>query len=796
METHPEPRIDVDLGPLRRLRARALAAGAGETLGTGAAVSFGVMVALALADAAAGLPPWLLAAGLAAAIVPIAWGAAAFARFVRRGDWSIEGAARLAAARSAGSPNALSSWLEARGSGAIPPYVADRLAAAASREAAALDPSVLAPLRRAVRASAAAGLLVAAWAAGLAAGYDPVARLFPAGADTPVATPDGGRSTTEDGPDRVAVVVTPPAYTGRPPSRVEDPVEVAAPAGATVEVELRPGAPNVRAELSVSGGDRIAMQPGAGGALVASFKATAEGSVAVYPAGDAGERPALLLPLRVVPDRAPDVRIVQPKADVLVEAAARPKGLVVEFEASDDYGLGSARLEYIRSVGEGDAAEFTRGQLPAAIAGSRDGRSVGRITIDFDRLGLTPGSALVYHIAVEDRNTVTGPSTGLSESLVFEVAAVKPPASITLDDLRPEDMQRFLLSQRMILENTIKLEAQRAKLPREQFLARSTEIAADQRAFKESFSQFIEIHETDDHRHDAGSGAGVSGFEQGRQAAEDADHEMEHASGGADPVEEGREANERAAEAETTQHQHGAPETEAPVSGTARELMLAIRAMWDAEGSLGIGETDKAIPSERLALDHLKRAQRAVRYHPRVTVKTKPIDLKRRYAGELAEIRARVERLGRREPAPGEAALREALGRLAAALDRSVRLDPNAADARLAEGAARLATESSETATALLGAETGYQPEVVAVASRLSAVAANARRLAEAARAGDAPRARSAWTAVNDELTGAVSRLGALLDARPVARGGGGVTATGARRRAADYFRNLAGGGR
>ena len=53
-------------------------------------------------------------------------------------------------------------------------------------------------------------------------------------------------------------------------------------------------------------------------------------------------------------------------------------GKVVEFEAADDYGLGPVRLEYIRSVGEGDAAEFTRGELPVAIVGTRDGRAARR----------------------------------------------------------------------------------------------------------------------------------------------------------------------------------------------------------------------------------------------------------------------------------------------------------------------------------------------------------------------------------------------------------------------------------
>lgn len=794
MATVTEHRIEVDLTPLRRLRVRALAAGAGERLAPGVAAALAIGLAVAGLDATVGLAPSGRVAALAAALVPAIWGGVAFFRFVWGRDWSLDGAARLAAARTVESPNALSSWLEARRAVGLPPYVAERLTRAAAVEASALDVGALAPLGRAAASLAAAVVLVAAWGGAIALGYDPVSRFGLGGDASPASGgPEAAAGAIPDGPDRVSVSIVPPGYTGLAASRLEDPVEVVAPAGSRVEVALLPGREDVRAGLSINGAEQAPMQPAAEGALIAAFTPKEAGSVAVYPASEAGDRDPILLPLRVVDDRPPEVRIVQPKADILVDPAVRPKTLVVEFEASDDYGLGAIRLEYIRSVGEGDAAEFTRGELGVTIVGRREGASVGRCTIDLDKLGLTPGSALVYHVAAQDRNSISGPSTGLSESLVFEIAAPKPPESITIDDLRPEDMQRFLMSQRMILENTLKLEAQRAKLPREQLLARSTEIAGDQREFKESFSQFIEIHQTDDHRHDGGAAPGVSGFEQARQAVEEAPH----AEGESDPVEEGREANERAAEAEVAQHQHGAAELEGPVQGPTRELMLAVRAMWDAEGSLGIGETDKAIPSERRALEHLKRAQRAVRYHPRVAVKTKPIDLKRRYSGELAEVRSRVERIAKRELPAGEAVLRDALGRLARALDAALRLDPNAGGAGEAARAEALSKEASEVAAALLDAETGYQPEVVAVASRLSAASANARRLADAARAGDAPRARSAWTATNDELSGAVSRLGALLDARPVARGAvDPAPSSGSRRQGADYFRRLAGGPR
>lgn len=783
----------MDLTPLKSLRVRRVVDSLGTAILAGLAAGALILVGAVYADALAGLPWSVRLIGIGAAAIAFLTGLILGVRRSLRADWSLVGTARFASTRADGSANALASYLELSSAASPPDYVSKRVESAAATEAASLRPAALVDLGRVRALSVALAVLVVAVLLPGVLGYDLTGRFMmlpearAAGGETGVALAPGG---AVDAGDRLMVTIVPPAYTGVGPTHLDAPTEIVAPAGARVEVELLPGLPAVTADVSVNGAEPADMASGPSGALVASFSAVSDGSVAVRPELASAEREPFLLPLRIVPDRPPDVRIVAPKGDVLVEPEARPRSLVVEFEASDDFGLGPVRLKYIRSTGEGDAAEFVSGELPVTLGDrSSDGHVAGRCVVDLDKAGVGPGASLVYHVEAQDRNTVTGPSTGMSESLVFEVAAPKPPASVLIGELRPEDLQRYLVSQRMILEHTLKLEAERPKLPRDQFLRRSTEIAGEQRDFKESFSQFVEVHDVDDHDHDSAKGLTdeKSFAEAQRKAADEAADE------GA-PDAAGREANEAAAEAEQGGHKHASDEG-APRTTPIQEVEMAVRAMWDAEGSLGIGETAAAIPHEKRALEHLKRAQRAVRYFSRVRVTTKPIDLKRRYAGELADVKNRVERLAKRELAPEEIAMRDVLTELHRELQTATVLDPDRATETTAARATEIGEQVAALGASLLRIETGYQPALVAVAARLSSAAADARRLGAALGDGDAARARSALTALDEGMLWSAGQLAALLDARTTARGGLAEAPAGDRR-AAEYFRRLAGGGR
>ncbi len=90
-------------------------------------------------------------------------------------------------------------------------------------------------------------------------------------------------------------------------------------------------------------------------------------------------------------------------------------------------------------------------------------------------------------------------------------------------------------------------------------------------------------------------------------------------------------------------------------------MILAIRAMWRAEGALSTADTATAMEFEKEAIAHLKAAQKGARYFTRVAAKSKPVDLKRRYLGVLDQIRSRLERVARKQESAFDKQLRGAL---------------------------------------------------------------------------------------------------------------------------------------
>lgn len=784
----------MNLRRLTQLRTRLATRTVVESAGPWTLAASASVILLIFADALAGLPAGWRVAGLAAAGCLCVTATVACVRAIASQDWTMTGVARWRAAHTGRSVNALASYLELGAGGAAPAYVANRLEAAAAAEAESVDPRAEAPLAGALRMAAAVCILGLAALASPLAGYDLTGRLVPPRFEVAPGGPNTELVTEGtpfvDAPDSFSVVVTPPTYAGRAAERFDAPSEIAALAGSRVDVVLVPGHPAVAATLTVGAMPDAVLQPDDRGALASSFVAREPGSIAVRPTDARGDRRVFLLPMRIIEDRAPDVRITKPAADMLVEAKARPATLDVEFEASDDLGLGPMKLSWIRSIGEGDAAEFTRGELPVQTVGRTGSGAVrGQCRLDLERLGIVPGSSLVFHVEAQDRNTVTGPSTGMSESLVFEVSVPDPPAPITLADLQPEDFQRYLVSQRMILEKTLKLHARREKTPARQYQIESTNLAREQREFKESFDQFIEIHGQHDHGPPVTFTNEKAITEAQKEAAHAAGHEDDEEHGD-EPTAAAEEAHDAAAAARSESHVHGPGDETESANTPFRDLLVSIRAMWDAERALGIADTAEAIPHERRALEFLKKAQKATRYFSRVRVTTKPIDLKRRYAGELAEIRGRVERMAVAGLSPAERSMREQLAALVRQIEIASTIDTASPSQAYVERAEAIAGRSAEIARALLELETGFDPALVGVAGRLTGSSGEARRLHDALAAGDTGRARSALTAVTEELAGAATQLAALLDSRAAVRGpSAGRTADGGRAEA--YFRRL-----
>jgi hypothetical protein len=560
--------------------------------------------------------------------------------------------------------------------------------------------------------------------------------------------------------DELRVRVVPPAYSGLSVEEISGDAPVRVLTGSQIEVLLHATGAVEGASLSFNGATNRMRALGMGrfsgdftAQLSGAFEARVHTSVEHAPA-------PIVRAVEVYGDALPEARIVEPASDQLLRSVPG-QPVLVRWTARDDLELSSVTLKYIKSRGEGDAAKFTNGELGAGGVTRTSAREwQGGTTLDLRRLDMQPGDTLVFWIEARDGNPSAN-NTGRSASVAIAIAAPEL-AKLSLSDLMPNEIGRFLLSQRAIIIKTEKLHNERARLSKGELVKRANEIAADQREFKNSFNDYIHLE---------GEG------------------EVEASAGTAPTIEE----QVRAAEDErTAPHFHGIPEPPAGAPASVRELTYAIRAMWDAEGALVNTDTAQALKYEREALVRLKRAQAAMRYVPPIVAQSKPIDLKRRYAGELAEIKTRLEKLARRQQSPASASVRAALMDAYSALnDLQETLNVPASVRAAAIGRAR--ERARQAADRLVAAGGGEHAATVAeAAGRLRVVE---MELARFSAGGSSDEYATRLAKPLALLTQAASNLFAIAESSTWANSNDAnslLPTTDAR--AAEYFRRLAGG--
>ncbi len=554
------------------------------------------------------------------------------------------------------------------------------------------------------------------------------------------------------------VRVVPPAYSGLSVEEAVGDAPVRALAGSQVEVELTASGRFERAALSF-GGTATQMRALGEGRYSGSFIAQASGAFEARLIADNAQTPApVVRAVEVYADAPPEAHLTEPASDQLLRGVPQSP-VPVRWTARDDLGLADVTLKYIKSRGEGDAAQFTNGVVaPGSVERGSVREWRGAASLDLVRLGMQPGDTLVYWLEARDRNPN---ANNLGRSATLAIAIIAPePVKLNLGDLGPNEIGRFLLSQRMIIIHTEKLHNERARLTREELNRRAQDIASEQREFKNSFNDFIRLEGAGEDKGEANSVAPESVEEQAREAADE----------------------------RTDVHMHGIPEPPQGTPDNVRDMIYAIRAMWDAEDALSLSDTAKALVSEREALTRLKRAQLAVRYVPPVFARSKPIDLKRRYAGELNEIKTRLEKLARRAASKESASLRGALADAYAALgDLQATLDvPVTARA----SAVARALEKSRQAADKLAAAGGDHAATIALATGQLRIVETELSNLEIGGASDEYAARVSKSLAL--LTQAAGNLFAIAEASTSASGGDANTLLPADdSRAAEYFQRL-----
>lgn len=530
-----------------------------------------------------------------------------------------------------------------------------------------------------------------------------------------LATPDmttvaGARRGARDGArpiDPLAAIhisVSPPAYSGRAATTLDDPSSVDALVASRIIVSGEGDAALVRAALDSLPRGVVAR---AGGWSVTIPMPPRAALIHLRSMGpDGRERLVVLAP---IVDAPPAVTLVLPARDTVVRVATGL--LTLRARLRDDIGLRDGEFEIIVSSGQEENFTFRSLVLArTALGGRLDGALESRLSLD--SLALRPGDVLQLRAVARDANDATGPGIGSSETRALRVARAGEYDSVAIEAAAPADPEGQGLSQRMLITLTEALQSKRRSLDRPTLLAESHRIALDQARLRKRVGDIVFQRTGADPL--AEEGGGIAATPAGKVTPEQLLELARQATG---------------ADAGSPMDVEG---DETPILAINKPLLEAFNAMWDAGRALEQGSTAQALPPMRRALAAIERARQAERIY-----------LRGRPAAVIVDV-ARARLTGKDK---GSSRVREP------------RVDVDPIARRRAETFARasalLATDAGAAADSLLVLRVGALGDSPALAATLDSAARITRR-------GSAAEVEIAWARVRRALGGAPRRRDSL----------------------------------
>jgi hypothetical protein len=333
---------------------------------------------------------------------------------------------------------------------------------------------------------------------------------------------------------------------------------------------------------------------------------------------DGGVVDRRIVPLVPLPDQPPDVTLVAPAEDLVL--ASGTGRVVLRATAADDYGIGAFDLHWTHSSGSGESYEFKEGDWAFARV-DRNGKSAtGELVIDLAALALQPGDMMHVRAVARDRNDVTGPGESVSRTRIIRIARPDELDQINTDLGLPAELPKDpLMSQRMIILMTERLQRERPGMSRQQLTSRSAEIAQHQSRLRAIVGEQIYIREADALQ---AEGAELPTYVESSGGAH-ADEHQEAA--GPTPEEILEQASEATGggTAEEFAHRHD----ESAVIEVNRDLMLLHNLMWSSEQALEAVKPDSSLPWQYEALKLIQKLNQAERIYPRGDVRVDPVNV-------------------------------------------------------------------------------------------------------------------------------------------------------------------------
>ena len=355
----------------------------------------------------------------------------------------------------------------------------------------------------------------------------------------------------------------------------------------------------------------------------------------IVPAGPLPLRDDALHRLDAIADQPPQIRVVAPERSLSL-ATPGQRRWALEFEASDDHGLGAARLDITLAQGSGEQVTVRQQSLPLAGEGDSRLRRYLR-TLDLPGLGLAEGDDLIVRLTVADNRAPT-PQSSRSASFILRWPMPPSTESTGMEGLVKKALPAYFRSQRQIIIDAEALVADRPRLSADEFMLRSNNLGVDQRLLRLRYGQFLG-------EESEGEPEPPPGYDDGGHSDDDGhDHGAEASAGppAGDSV------------LELYGHTHDEAEAATLLDPETRALLRqALDAMWLSEGGLRQGDPGAALPHAYRALGFIKQVQQASRiYLARVGLELPAIDMARRMTGDRKGIASRGT--GLLPLAPGE----------------------------------------------------------------------------------------------------------------------------------------------
>ncbi|MEP6619184.1 MAG: hypothetical protein ABJE47_07715 [bacterium] len=393
----------------------------------------------------------------------------------------------------------------------------------------------------------------------------------------------------------VHVAVTPPAYSGKPATNLNDPTSIEALVGSSVTLSGQ-GDPQLLTATADSAARSVAKR-GDGWSLSVSMPSRP----AIVRLQSAAGRSRLIV-LAPIADAPPVVTLLLPAHDSIVRRAAGTYALRAQLR--DDIGLRDAQFELVVASGAGENFSFRTTIVAHTVLGGSLERTLDA-RIPLDSLALKPGDVLQLRAVARDGNTVGGAGVGSSETRSLRIARADEYDSVAVDAAPPPEAEAQMLSQRMLINLTEVLEKRRPKLAHTDLISESRRIANDQKKLRKRVGDIVFQRLGNDPLSEEGSDEVERGKISPEQLLKLADSATSAASGSVMDVEG----------------------DETPILAINKPLLEAFNAMWDAGRALEVGEPAKALPPMRIALAAIQRARLAERIYLRGKPGTQIVDV-------------------------------------------------------------------------------------------------------------------------------------------------------------------------